>query len=483
MIELLEKANSYIAATRPLMNMEWYPTWHLAPTVGWMNDPNGLVWYDGMYHAFYQHYPYEPVWGPMHWGHARSRDLIHWEHLPVALAPAGKDDKDGCFSGSAVDNNGELALIYTGHVHEGDRASDAGLRQVQCLATSRDGIHFTPQGKVIDAPEGIQHFRDPKVWKMGDYWYVVLGLKVENRGEVRLWRSTDLRNWEPQGLLARSAAGESYMWECPDFFPLGDKWVLLFSPQGMKAEGYRNRNLFQSGYMIGTWQPGSEFMIETPFIEIDAGHDFYAPQTLLAPDGRRIMLGWLDMWESLMPEKEHLWAGMLSMPRELTLTSDNRLRVVPAAEIDACCHEDRQQCNVKLKNGSLPLAQDCAAQFVTLDVDLQNSDAEKYGVSLGSEPNNEQGLFIYVDNQAQRLVLERRYPAYNISGYRSVPLPLSDNLQLRIFFDRSSVEVFVNDGESCLSSRIYPHEQQRHLSLFAQNGGARVNSVRHGKIS
>ncbi|MBJ7220966.1 MULTISPECIES: glycoside hydrolase family 32 protein [unclassified Brenneria] len=482
MNELLDKANSHIAATRPLMNMQWYPTWHLAPAVGWMNDPNGLIWFGGMWHAFYQHHPYDATWGPMHWGHARSSDLIHWEHLPVALAPVGDADKDGCFSGSAVDNDGELSLIYTGHVHDGDRASDKGLRQVQCLATSRDGVNFTAQGKILDAPDGIQHFRDPKVWKMDDYWYMVVGLRVADRGEVRLWRSDDLHNWQPQGVLARSAPGESYMWECPDFFPLGDKWVLMFSPQGMKADGYHNRNLFQSGYLVGTWQPGGEFVIETPFIEIDAGHDFYAPQTLSGPDGRRLMLGWLDMWESPMPEKDHLWAGMLSMPRELTLKPDNTLRVVPAAEVDASCREPHRQQDIELKNASMPLMQDCEAHYVTLDIDLRASDAEKYGLSLGGQENIEQGLFIYVDNQSQRVVLERRYPQYGISGYRSVPVTSLDTLQLRVFFDRSSVEIFVNDGESCLSSRIYPLERQRMLQLFAQNGGARFKRVSNGAI-
>ncbi|KAA8995617.1 glycoside hydrolase family 32 protein [Affinibrenneria salicis] len=482
MNELLAKANEHIAATRPLMNMEWYPSWHLAPTAGWMNDPNGLVWYDGMWHAFYQHYPYDAVWGPMHWGHARSRDLIHWEHLPVALAPAGTDDKDGCFSGSAVDNDGELSLIYTGHVHEGDRATDAGLRQVQCLATSRDGVHFTSHGKIIDPPPGIQHFRDPKVWKMGDSWYVVIGLRVDDRGEVRLWRSNDLRAWEPAGLLARSAPGESYMWECPDFFPLGDKWVLLFSPQGMKADGYRNRNLFQSGYLVGSWQPGGEFVIETPFTEIDAGHDFYAPQTMTGPDGRRIMLGWLAMWESIMPEKAHRWAGMLTMPRELTLSADLRIKATPAREIEACRADPHSYQDIRLARDSLPLLTGCEALEVGLSLDLTASDAEKYGLRLGAEQDDEQGLFIYVDNQSRRLVLDRRYPACGISGYRSVPLPDGDTLQLRVFFDRSSVEIFVNDGDISLSSRIYPQAQARHLSLFAQNGGAHFPRVNHWTI-
>ena len=152
------------------LNTRWYPYYHLAARAGWMNDPNGLVWFDGWFHAFYQHHPYSTEWGPMHWGHARSRDLMRWEHLPVALAPEGPEDKDGCFSGSAVVNGNELALIYTGHKFHGDPSSEDNLYQVQCIATSRDGVNFTRKGQILDTPSGLHHFRDPKVWKEGEMW-------------------------------------------------------------------------------------------------------------------------------------------------------------------------------------------------------------------------------------------------------------------------------------------------------------------------
>ena len=145
MTSLLSKANEALSQQKDLINPRWYPRYHLAPPAGWMNDPNGLSWFDGYYHAFYQHYPWQPVWGPMHWGHARSRDMVNWEHLPIALAPEGPEDKDGCFSGSAVVEGNKLALIYTGHKFDGE-AKEENLYQVQCLATSTDGIHFERQG-------------------------------------------------------------------------------------------------------------------------------------------------------------------------------------------------------------------------------------------------------------------------------------------------------------------------------------------------
>ena len=154
----ISRAEQVLQTQRQALNLRWYPHYHLAARAGWINDPNGLVWFDGWYHAFYQHHPYSTQWGPMHWGHARSKDLVHWEHLPVALAPEGPEDKDGCFSGSAVVDGDTLALIYTGHKFHGDPGDEANLYQVQCLATSRDGIHFERQGMVVDTPPGMHHF-------------------------------------------------------------------------------------------------------------------------------------------------------------------------------------------------------------------------------------------------------------------------------------------------------------------------------------
>ena len=184
----ISRAEQVHQTQRQALNLRWYPHYHLAARAGWINDPNGLVWFDGWYHAFYQHHPYSTQWGPMHWGHARSKDLVHWEHLPVALAPEGPEDKDGCFSGSAVVDGDTLALIYTGLKFHGDPGDEANLYQVQCLATSRDGIHFERQGMVVDTPPGMHHFRDPKVWREGDSWYMIVGAREGDTGQVRLYR-------------------------------------------------------------------------------------------------------------------------------------------------------------------------------------------------------------------------------------------------------------------------------------------------------
>lgn len=233
----LHAAQNALAKLHEHRGNTFYPHFHLAPPAGWMNDPNGLIWFNDRYHAFYQHHPMSEHWGPMHWGHATSDDMIHWQHEPIALAPGDDNDKDGCFSGSAVDDNGVLSLIYTGHVWLDGAGNDDAIREVQCLATSRDGIHFEKQGVILTPPEGIMHFRDPKVWREADTWWMVVGAKDPgNTGQILLYRGSSLREWTFDRVLAHADAGESYMWECPDFFSLGDQHYLMFSPQGMNAE-------------------------------------------------------------------------------------------------------------------------------------------------------------------------------------------------------------------------------------------------------
>ncbi|HGM5253226.1 TPA: glycoside hydrolase family 32 protein [Serratia marcescens] len=444
---------------------DYYPQFHLAPAAGWINDPNGLICIDGVYHAFFQHHPYSEHWGPMHWGHATSRDLIRWQHQPIALAPDSPYDKDGCFSGCAVDNNGVLTLLYTGHVWLGEPGDDSQVREVQCLATSEDGIRFVKHGPVLAPPDGIQHFRDPKVWRENGEWWLVVGAKENGLGQVRLYRSADLRAWRFDRVLAGAqTAHQGYMWECPDFFPLGEQHLLLFSPQGLAAQGYRYRNRFQSGYLLGHWRPDGDFTVTQPFCELDAGHDFYAPQTFTAADGRRLLFAWMDMWESPMPSKAHRWAGALTLPRELTLAADGSVRMNPARELAALRRGSQTLSAQTLTNQHLPLTNDMQELIMTLRP--ADSDAERYGLAIGSAAR------LFVDNQSHRLVLERfnEHPA--LCTCRSVPLPEGDILSLRIFIDRSSLEIFVNQGQACLTSRIYPTAGHRRLSLFAEGGRA-----------
>ncbi|MGE6300663.1 glycoside hydrolase family 32 protein [Serratia liquefaciens] len=466
----LAQADHAVEALRAQRQDDYYPQFHLAAAAGWINDPNGLVYINGVYHAFYQHHPYDQNWGPMHWGHATSRDLAHWQHQPIALAPGESYDKGGCFSGCAVDDNGVLTLLYTGHVWLGKEGDDDQVCEVQCLATSEDGVNFVKHGPVLLPPEGIQHFRDPKVWRAADRWWMVVGAKENGLGQARLYRSNDLRDWQFDRVLAGAQSPhQGYMWECPDFFPLGEKQVLLFSPQGLTAQGYRNRNRFQSGYLLGHWRPDEDFSVTQSFCELDGGHDFYAPQTFTAADGRRMLFAWMDMWESLMPSKPHGWAGALTLPRELTLSCEGNVLMNPARELTALRGEQQSFDAVSVRNQRQVLTD--GEQELALTLSVAASDAERYGIVIGTAAR------LYVDNQTHRLVLERFSEDPGLCGCRSVPLPEADILSLRVFIDRSSLEVFVNHGEACLTSRIYPTDGQRSVTLFAEGGLAQFGAA------
>lgn len=222
-------------------NDRYRPHYHIATTPGgWLNDPNGLCYFKGYYHVFYQFHPYAAQWGLCHWGHVRSRDLIHWEELPVALVPGDQNvDEGGCFSGSAIVKDNRLYLIYTGH-HYYDDGDQDHFWENQNVAYSDDGIHFTKaaENPVISAPaDNAQDFRDPKVWQHDGHYYLVIGSREKevDLGRLLLYRSDDLLHWTALGPIAKSTnqSTEGRMWECPDLFTIDGQEVVICSPMGM----------------------------------------------------------------------------------------------------------------------------------------------------------------------------------------------------------------------------------------------------------
>ncbi len=475
----IDKANNAVQGLEQIMNKQYYPRFHVAPTSGWMNDPNGLIYFNGEYHAFYQHHPYDENWGPMHWGHVVSDDLVTWRRLPIAIAPDHDFDKSGCFSGSAVDNNGELALLYTGHIWISGSGKSEIIHQTQCLATSKDGVHFEKQGTVLVPEDGIMHFRDPKVWQQDGKWWMVVGQRtVDDVGQILLYRSDDLKSWTFDHIVVSDIDPDVYMLECPDFFRIGDKWVLMFSPQGMKAKGYQYRSLFQSGYIVGDWKPGQKFTIIKPFQEMDLGHDFYAPQSFVAADGRRLFFAWMDMWESVMPSKKDKWMGSFTLPRELILDSDNNVRNRPIKELEALRENHRGLSDITLKNELRHTNIESTACELKVELDLTQSDAERFGLQLAATKDGKQATLLYVDLQSHRIVLDRSLSGLELKGYRSAQLPKTDKLTLHVYVDASSVEIFVNDDLYSFSSRIYPQlPAERWVNLFAENGSAKITQL------
>lgn len=292
---------------------------HYEPERGWMNDPNGLVFFRGRYHAFFQHNPHGPVWGPMHWGHAVSDDLIHWEELPIALTPdRAYENSGGCFSGSAVVRDDRLYLFYT---------SVAGANvQTQSMAFSDDGIQFTKfEGNPLIAQppaEGSRDFRDPKVLQWGDEYCMVIGSGKDKVGKILLYTSPDLLAWSYAGVLFEGAEYGPVL-ECPDLFKLGDKTVLMFSQTGMEQ--------FATVMIVGEFD-GRTF---TPLSvhRPEAGPKFYAPQTFEDDRGRRLLIGWLYSWFT-EPDEDGERTGALSLPREVTLVNAQP-HLVPVEEAAA----------------------------------------------------------------------------------------------------------------------------------------------------
>ena len=290
--------------------------YHFEPKKGWMNDPNGLCRFDGKYHAFFQYNPFARVWGRMHWGHAVSEDLVNWEELPIALFP----DKDyessgGCYSGSAIEKDGVLYLFYT--------SVSEKLGQTQSVATSRDGIRFEKYGNnpvIAAAPkDGSREFRDPKVFEFGGKYMMVCGSGKDGVGKILLFESEDLLNWSYKGVLFEDKSCGKVL-ECPDFFKLGEDYVLMFSVM--------KKQLYSTVFVVGSFD--GENFVEKYRVSPEAGPHFYAPQTFF--DGsRRIMIGWMYSWTKA-PDKNADYAGALSAPRELKIV-DGKLLSYPVKEL------------------------------------------------------------------------------------------------------------------------------------------------------
>ena len=434
-----------------LTNTRYRLGYHVMATSGWINDPNGFCYFQGYYHIFYQHYPKAAQWGPMHWGHARSKDLVHWETLPIALTPGDKEDEDGCFSGSAVVHDNKMYLIYTGHHYYGDSDPDH-FWQNQNLAISEDGIHFKKYEHnpiISQAPEdNTQHFRDPKVWYDNGNWYLILGSQNKAEiGRVLLYKSANLIDWNLVGPVTQADPNknEGYMWECPDFFRLGDNDILLMSPQGINAEAGKFKNLHETGYMVGKYQYEDNSFVRGDFNELDNGHDFYATQTTLTPDGRRIVIGWMDMWESKMPESSDGWAGALTLPREL-FYRDGILQMKPIEELKQLRTEQLINENYQVQEEQEIIADEKQYEAI-LNFDMSNTS--KAGVFF-TDSDGKRLLSLEYDKIQNKLILQRS----TSDPEREATLKATD-LKLHIYVDTSSVEIFVNDGQRAFTERIY----------------------------
>lgn len=445
----------------------WRPGYHLTPPTGWMNDPNGFVQFRGRYHLFYQFWPYGPQWGPMHWGHAVSDDLVRWEHLPTALAPSEEYDNGdgvvgyGCFSGSAlVDDAGRLVLMYTGSV-DGRQPP-----QTQNIAVSDDGVHFRKHAAnpVIPVPpaDGGADFRDPKMVQIGDRTYAVIGSSADGRGKALLYASDgDLTTWEYIGVAAESRGPEGSMWECPDLFPLADRYALVVSPM----QGTVNTFPF---VQIGDFDAVSGRFTSAAQQQLDGGIDFYAPQTMVDETGRRILIGWMQQWFQSNVTAEDGWAGAMTIPRELTLEG-GAFKQRPVGEVESLRGPVRQLGAHEV--GGQPLKVDTGAS-AEVRVLLGPSSARVARIAVRASGDGSEQTLYTVDRRTGRITCDRSLSgAGDVTSSHVAFDAARESLELRFFIDTCSVELFVDDGAAVMTNRIYPRPDSTGLTITAVGEG------------
>lgn len=462
------------------------PAFHLTPRVGWMNDPNGFSYHNGEYHLFYQYHPYDTNWGPMHWGHAVSKDLLKWEYCPTALAPDESYDNFGCFSGSADTlDDGRQILMYTGVQNAKDEDGKEIVFQTQCIAVG-DGTNFEKYEKnpVITAdalPEGASKidFRDPKIWKEkdGTFRCVVGSRPADGSGQILLYSSKDGFSWNFEQILIQNKNRFGKMWECPDFFALDGCQVLIVSPQFMRAEGLEFHNGNNSIYFTGDYEKETMTYTRGDARQVDYGMDFYAPQTVETTDGRRVMIAWLQSWDNFMTPEDMDWTGLMTIPRELHV-KDGSLVQLPVREIENYYTGERSYENVSLENQSAELDGITGRSF-DMTVEVKKEDLEGFSILLGCDDENYTEL--YYNRYQELFTVDRTYSGLvrDVICSRSMKVANEkETIKFRIVMDKYTIEVFANDGKQAMTTLIYTDLKSQGI-VFSSDGKATFSVTQH----
>lgn len=433
----------------------FYPAWHISAPSGWINDPNGLIQMNGIYHVFYQLHPYSAEWGPMHWGHVSSHDLVHWQHEPIALAP-DQPYESGCFSGSAVNDNGILTLIYTAH------KNNEVNKETQCIARSFDNgktFQKIPENPVIAGPpaDGTADFRDPKVWFQDGCWQMVIGSGKNEIGRALIYISDDLIHWKYRGIMCESDGTQGTLWECPNFCTVDGTDILIVSPLRMK--GYKNF------YCIGERDSETGKFSMGKCRELDYGISYYAAQVFQDERGRVLLFSWMDMWRQHFPTQPNGWAGMLTLPRVLHMRGSTLLQQ-PVPELALLRQKRLLSGSFTLtgKNDPLRTLQgECLEIFFTFRPSALHS-----GFKLGlrvSHRNVPRTELIY-DRIQNTFLLIPCSPLLDNASPRPAPCESENELlDVHIFIDCSSIEIFIDEGAICISQRIYPDKDSIYYDL------------------
>ena len=469
----LNQFENYIDPRRKELAADRYrPLYHYQPPANWMNDPNGTIFWNGWYHLFYQHRPYDsgppnPADGSCHWGHAASKDLIHWTDLPVALAPTPEGpDNRGCASGNTVINEGVPTLIYYGIY--------GGI----CTATSDDDMitwEKSPYNPVIPAPTGDVEWKlhDPFVWKKEDYWYCISGSQAGEGRQIGtshdagfMFRSKDMITWEYMYPLYEP--GKESDLAVPDFFKLGNKYCLLFASHTRGVQYYigtyaDNKFVPESHGRMNFTRFSSSPDRDCPDDMLTSG-DIMSPISWNAPDGRRIMISWIIEGRTREVQTSSGWSGTMSLLREISLLDDNTLEIKPLSELKSLRKDQSTLMGIHLNKDKVMSLGGVGGNCIEIEAEFESSDSGEIGLKVCCSRDGSEETVITYSYEKQTLTLDvsKSTLSKDFVGTASQegPLILSDgeSLKLRVFIDRSVVEVFANDRQ-CLTKRIYPSRE------------------------
>ncbi|MCD7034287.1 glycoside hydrolase family 32 protein [Metabacillus sp. GX 13764] len=463
---------------------QYRQSYHFTPKQNWMNDPNGLVYYQEEYHLFYQYHPFGLQWGPMHWGHAVSKDMVHWEHLDIALAP---DENGMIFSGSAVVDwndttgffNGKSGLVAIFTHHDTDPHSTKP-RQRQSLAYSLDKgrtwIKYPHNPVLVD--EAKIDFRDPKVfwYEETDKW--IMTLAAGDR--IDIYSSPNLKEWQYESSFEGPSGEKFGVWECPDLFklpvvdhPEQTKWVLFVS-HGDSPYGSRTQ------YFVGDFD-GHSFKpscMDHKVKWLDSGKDNYAGVTWSdMADGRRIYIGWMNNWRYANEIPAHGWRGAMTLPRELFLSSKDLLIQKPIKELENLRNEP-----IHMKNQLLAPDKDLLVNFqgntCEMIVEFEFESGKDFGIRVFKSDNKETVIGYHVEKE--EVYMDRRnsgetsFNEFFSSIDCAVIKAPNHRMKFQVFVDRSSIEVFVNNGEMAMTSLVFPDLFSKGIELFSNGGNVKL---------
>jgi fructan beta-fructosidase len=475
-------------AQQPAYREKYRPQFHFSPPANWMNDPNGMVYYKGEYHLFYQYYPDSTIWGPMHWGHAVSTDLIHWQNLPVALYP---DSLGYIFSGSVVfdENNttgfqqndeNPLVAIFTYHNARGEKDGRNNF-QTQGMAYSIDKGRTWKKyanNPVLKNP-GNKDFRDPKVsWhEASGYW--VMTLAVGNK--IQFYHSKNLKEWELTDEFGTTEGSHGGVWECPDLFPMQTgkegktKWVLLVSIGSGAPNGGSGTQYFVGDFDGNTFKNDNN---PSTVLWIDYGCDNYAGVTWSNTQNRRIFLGWMSNWQYAQLVPTQPWRSAMTLPRELFLKESGKGLRLYAEPVKESGSLRRKRYEIA---GTGKTASYLGLNEIELSFDLQQTTASDMGIECSNSKNEK--IKIGFDKTANQFYIDRINAgvsmfAKEFAGKHTAPrVAESRILKLHIFIDRSSVELFADDGSVVMTELFFPSEDYTNIRLYGQNGSNLLNGA------